>query len=132
MAARRAFPMLSCADLEASRRFYGELLGGRESYRFPEEGEPAFVALTLGDSEIGLGVLGDGDGAIHRRALRPATGHRIELCVYVDDVDATVAAMRSARVEVVVAPADMPWGERIAYVEDPDGNLVMLAVGAGS
>lgn len=40
--------------------------------------------------------------------------------------------MRAARVEVVVAPADMPWGERIAYVEDPDGNLVMLAADAGS
>jgi uncharacterized glyoxalase superfamily protein PhnB len=22
---------------------------------------------------------------------------------------------------------NLPWGERSAYVEDPDGNLVMLA-----
>jgi hypothetical protein len=23
--------------------------------------------------------------------------------------------------------ADMPWGERVAYVADPEGNLVTLA-----
>jgi lactoylglutathione lyase len=38
-------------------------------------------------------------------------------------VDATVAAAPT----VVLAPVDQPWGERIAYIEDPDGNLVMLA-----
>ena len=26
----------------------------------------------------------------------------------------------------MLEPADQPWGERIAYLEDPDGNLVML------
>ena len=45
--------------------------------------------------------------------------------MYVDDVDATVrprAPERADRGE----PADQPWGERIAYIADPDGNLVML------
>ncbi|WP_437577674.1 VOC family protein [Sorangium sp. So ce887] len=27
---------------------------------------------------------------------------------------------------IVLEPADRPWGERVAYVADPDGNLVML------
>ena len=60
---------------------------------------------------------------IHGRPQRPATGHRIELCLYVDDVDATVgggAATSSSSRD------DQPWGERIAYIADPDGNLVML------
>ena len=26
----------------------------------------------------------------------------------------------------MTAPADTPWGERVAWVADPDGNLVML------
>ena len=29
--------------------FYGELLGFAETYRFPAESEPAFVALALPD-----------------------------------------------------------------------------------
>ncbi|HEY8581446.1 MAG TPA: VOC family protein [Capillimicrobium sp.] len=131
MGARSLFPMLSCTDLDASLRFYGDGgLGGVEAYRFPPEGEPAFVTLKLGESELGLGPLGDGAGALHGRPMRPASGHRVELCVYVDDVDASVSALRARGAPVVLEPRDMPWGERVAYAEDPDGNLVMLAARA--
>jgi lactoylglutathione lyase len=123
MTARRLFPMLSAGDLGASIAFYRDLLGGSEAYRFPDD-DPVFVTLRLGDSEIGIGALTD--EPVHGRPQRPASGHRIELCVYVDDVDATVEAARAADAPVVLEPADQPWGERIAYVADPDGNLVML------
>jgi lactoylglutathione lyase len=29
-------------------------------------------------------------------------------------------------VPILVEPAGQAWGERVAYVTDPDGNLVML------
>lgn len=123
--AAKLFPMLSCADLGRSLAFYGDLLGGVEKYRFPEDGDPAFVALTIGESsEIGLG--GIATEPLHGRPQRPATGHRIELCVYVDDVDATYAQADAAGFATVTGPADMPWGERVAWITDPDGNLVML------
>jgi lactoylglutathione lyase len=121
----RLFPMLSTSDIARSLAFYAGLLGGAETYRFPDEGEPAFIALRMGDSELGLGQLGDAP-PLHSQQQRPASGHRIELCAYVDDVDATVERLRDAGVHIVLEPADQPWGERIAYVEDPDGNLVML------
>ncbi|MFY0532271.1 endo-1,3-alpha-glucanase family glycosylhydrolase [Nannocystis pusilla] len=117
--------MLSALDFERSLAFYAEQLGGRESYRFPPEGPPAFVALQFGASELGIGRI-DGSPALHGQALRPASGHRVELCVYVDDVDATVARLAEAGAPILLAPRDMPWGERVAYVADPDGNLVML------
>jgi lactoylglutathione lyase len=117
--------MLSCDDVERSLAFYGDLLGGVETYRFPEEGEPAFVALTIGEaSEIGLG--GIAAEPLHGRPQRPASGHRVELCVYVDDVDAVFARAREEGYEAVRDPTDMPWGERVAWIADPDSNLVML------
>jgi lactoylglutathione lyase len=123
--ASKLFPMLSCADLDRALAFYGGLLGGAETYRFPGEGEPAFIALTLGEgSEIGLG--GIAAEPLHGRPQRPASGHRIELCVYVEDVDATFATAAVAGFETITPPADMPWGERVAWLADPDGNLVML------
>ena len=123
--ASKLFPMLSCGDLERSLAFYGDLLGGVETYRFPEQGEPAFIALTIGESsEIGLG--GIAAEPLHGRPQRPASGHRVELCVYVDDVDGVFARARADGYEVVSDPADMPWGERVAWIADPDGNLVML------
>jgi len=72
-----------------------------------------------------------GGAPLHGQAQRPATGHRIELCVYVDDVDAAAEAARAAGAPVLLEPADQSWGERIAYVGDPDGNLVMLTAAAG-
>lgn len=113
------FPMLSAEDFEASLAFYRDLLGGVESYRFPED-DPVFVTLKFGESELGIGAM-RGE-PIHGLAQRPASGHRIELCLYVEDVDVTAASAPT----VVVEPRDMPWGERIAYLADPDGNLVML------
>ena len=121
--ARRLFPMLSVADLPASLRFYGDLLGGSIAYRFPED-EPVFVTLAIGDSEIGIGEVSE--SPVHGQPQRPASGHRIELCVYVEDVDDTVAEARAAGAPVRLEPVEQPWGERIAFVEDPDGNLVML------
>jgi lactoylglutathione lyase len=117
------FPMLSAADMAASVAFYRDLLGGVEAYRFPDD-EPVFVTLQLGDSEIGIG--GVSDAPLHGQPQRPASGHRFELCVYVDDVDEVVGAARAAGAPVLLEPADQPWGERVAYVADPDGNLVML------
>lgn len=123
--ASRLFPMLSCTDLDRSLDFYGDLLEGIETYRFPDGDDPAFVALQIGDSsEVGLGSLTENPP--HGRPQRPATGHRIELCVYVDDVDEVFALAGDRGVETVAEPADMPWGERVAWIADPDGNLVML------
>jgi lactoylglutathione lyase len=123
--ARQVFPMLSVADLDASLRLYRDLLGGEVTYTFPDADDPAFVTLRFGASEIGLGPLAA--APLHGRPQRPATGHRIELCVYVDDVDATAAAAAAAGIEVVTPPADQPWGERVCFLADPDGNLLMLA-----
>jgi lactoylglutathione lyase len=121
------FPMLSAADVAASVAFYRDLLGGTVQYRFPED-DPVFVTLRLGESEIGIGGLSD--APLHGQPQRPASGHRIELCVYVADVDGAVEAARAAGAPVVLEPVDQPWGERVAYIADPDGNLVMLAAAA--
>ncbi len=122
---RRLYPMLAVDDLQKSLAFYRDLLGGVETYRFPAEGEPGYVALRLGESALGLGLYTEGS-ALHGLPQKPASGHRMELCVYVDDVDAAVERLRAAGAPVHLEPSDQPWGERIAYVEDPDGNLLML------
>lgn len=121
MKASRLFPMLSVLSLPRSLAFYERGLGGTVAYRFPESGEPAFVALKFGETEVALGQMGG--PALHGQPLRPATGHRIELCVEVDDLDAAIASLAAP---VVLAPLEQPWGERVAYVSDPDGNLIML------
>jgi lactoylglutathione lyase len=37
-----------------------------------------------------------------------------------------VTAATAAGHPILLEPTDQPWGERVGYVADPDGNLVML------
>ncbi len=58
---------------------------------------------------------------------------RFEMFVYVDNVDETLARLRDGDVRVLKGPQDMFWGERVAWIADPDGNPVALATAtAGS
>jgi lactoylglutathione lyase len=123
-----AFPMLACHELEASLRFYRDLLGFEVTYRFPTDGDGLFYALQLGGAGLGLGSTRF--PPIHGRANDPRSGHVFELCVYTVDLDAAMTRLRDADVPVLVEPMQQPWGERIAYVTDPDDNPVMVATKA--
>jgi len=45
----------------------------------------------------------------------------------VPDCDAALVRLRGAGVEILHEAADQPWGERMARVSDPDGNVVIVA-----
>ena len=50
-----------------------------------------------------------------------------ELGFKVDDCDAAFAELVAAHAPPVVAPTTRPWGQRTAYIRDPDANLVEIA-----
>jgi lactoylglutathione lyase len=113
-----AFPILSTRDLSRLLGFYQGLLGFTETYRFPAEGEPQYLGLQLGAShQLGIGVDAD---------TPTSPEQRFDLCVYADDCDAAVAHLRAHGVKITSEPVDMPWGERAAHVEDPDGNRLVI------
>jgi lactoylglutathione lyase len=111
-------------DVAREVAFYEELLGFEKQYQFPPDGEAGYVSLRRDEADLGI-VHESSPQEMFGASL--GDGPRFELFVYVDDVDATVAAMRERRVPILRAPADMPWGERVAYVADPEGNPVSLA-----
>lgn len=128
MRASRVMPMLSVGDMRQSLAFYAGVLGGEKVYQFPPDGDAVFLTLAFGATELGIGLTSE--TPLHGRKQRPASGHRIELCINVENTDAAVDALRAIGARVVLEPVDQPWGERAAYVEDPDGNLVMLVAPA--
>lgn len=120
-----SFPILATRDLPRLVAFYRDVVGFTETYRFPAEGEPQYVGLRLGASSQ-LGIVGDGE------ATSGSPGQRLELCLYADDCDAAVARLRAAGAVITGEPQDMPWGERAAHAQDPDGNrLVILSHSRG-
>lgn len=120
---RKAFPVLYVADVRRAVGFY-TLLGYEPTYQFPLDGDPHYVGLERGESSLGLS---DANWPEAQLGITVGTAPRFELFVYVDDVEAEVERFRAAGHPVLQEPATMPWGERQAYLADPDGNPVALA-----
>ena len=112
------FPILTTRDLQAALGFYRDLLGFTVTYEFPgPDGQPAYAGLELGTSHLGIG---------RDPELTDPPSERFSLWLYVEDCDAEVERLRAAEVPIVAEPEDQPWGERVARVLDPDGNLVII------
>ncbi|MEU4427167.1 VOC family protein [Actinoplanes sp. NPDC024001] len=124
---RNASTILYVEDLKAALGFYRDMLGFAATYQFPPDGPPEFVALENG---ISLASVTDGQLGSHGQEVRLRTGRPFELCIYTDDVDRSITDLRERGVTVLVEPADQPWGERMAYVADPEGNPVMICAAA--
>jgi lactoylglutathione lyase len=120
----RVFPVVYVRDVSAALRFYRDLLGFEEQYRFPPNGDAVYVGLRHDGHDLGV-VHESSPQQLIGRSI--GEGPRFELFVYVEDVDASVDGLRGADVPVLRDPEDMPWGERLAFVSDPEGNPVTLA-----
>jgi lactoylglutathione lyase len=121
--ALRAFPVAYASDVEAVASFW-ERLGFRRHVQLPPEGKPGYVGLTRdGAGEL---AVTDEQWAADRYGLSPASGPRYEMYVYVEELEATLAGLVDAQVTILREAEDMPWGERVATVADPEGNPVAL------
>jgi catechol 2,3-dioxygenase-like lactoylglutathione lyase family enzyme len=118
---REPFPILHVSDVERSVAIYTEAFGFEVAFRWPEAGPLEFAFLKLGETGIGIG-----------RAEPPPlpdwpAGRDVgsfQLCIYADDASVAAERLRSLGMTQVTAPREMPWGEKLAFFEDPDGNLI--------
>jgi catechol-2,3-dioxygenase len=111
--------VLEVVDLEASERFYSDVLGLPVVERWPER--EAIWVMAGERTRIGLwrpqvGMFG-GRGGIHVH---------FAMHVPADRYDAAVAHVRGKGQEVVEHDFPGYGGSRAAYVDDPDGNVVEL------
>ena len=112
--------------MSASVDFYSEAFGFEVSYRWPPDGTPRFAALRLGPHSIAVARRGAPEELIGRAAASRNAPPRFELCIYADDTDAAAELLRGLGARELRPPEDMPWGERMAYFEDPDGNPIQI------
>jgi lactoylglutathione lyase len=118
-----SFPVIYATSVSRSVEFYRRL-GFESIYQFPPDGEPGYVGLARGETRLGVTTTAI---PMDMFGQEVGSGPRFELFTYVEDVDVTIEILRAAGHQVLREAADMPWGERIAYVADPDGNPVTLA-----
>jgi catechol 2,3-dioxygenase-like lactoylglutathione lyase family enzyme len=118
---REPFPILHVRDAERSARFYCDNFGFEQTFRWPEEGPLEFAFLQLG--ETGIGVASRAVPSLPDWPEDRETGS-FQLCIYTDDTDAAAERLAARGVKQVTAPRAMEWGEKLAFFEDPDGNLI--------
>jgi catechol 2,3-dioxygenase-like lactoylglutathione lyase family enzyme len=118
------YVVLIVADLDRAVAFYTEVLGLPLGHR-----SGPYAQLATGVTRVALYERDAMASTLGVDALRgpdpDAPG--FELGFKVDDVDAAYAQLIAAGAEPATPPTDRPWGQRTAYVRDPDGHLVELA-----
>ncbi|MEM7412686.1 MAG: VOC family protein [Myxococcota bacterium] len=117
------YVVLIVNDLDRSLAFYTGRLGLQLNHRVD-----AYAQLATGRTRIAL---------YQREAMAETLGRPLsapdpdapsfELGFKVEDVDAAYDELVEAGVPSVIEPTTRPWGQRTAYLRDPDGYLIELA-----
>jgi predicted enzyme related to lactoylglutathione lyase len=112
-------PVVSTPDLARLRTFYEKVLGATQSLRVPEEGPEFYIELRIGETALGL---------VQNDDTQIGNPVRIILSADVSDVDALLPTVEAAGGTAPGHPNNMPWGQRVAHVFDPDGNMLNLTM----
>ena len=51
------------------------------------------------------------------------TGGGVNIGFQVEDINKACKELKSKRVEIFEGPKTTPWGQKVAYFKDPDGNI---------
>jgi lactoylglutathione lyase len=110
-------------NLDRALLFYLDVLGLRLKHR-----SGPFAQLDTGTTRLALferHAMAETLGMTLEAPAESAPG--FELGFKVDDVDGAFVELVAAGAAAVTAPIDRAWGQRTAYVRDPDGHLIELA-----
>lgn len=120
-AALRATTMgcsLTCKDVEASIRWYRDVIGFALGQKFERDGKVVGASMTSGDVRI---ILNQDDGKLGWDRIK---GQGLYLQINVEspaDVDSAATRIKTAGGALLDEPADRPWGVRMFHFRDLDG-----------
>jgi lactoylglutathione lyase len=127
MAFKNMFFMVYTTNIERLVDFYSEAFGFEQKYRWPKDpSEPIeFMELVLDGRELWFALPNDPWHGLYPSAFGEPISHI--LCLRANDVDVEINRLRASGTPILYEPTDHPhYGERIAYVADPDGRPILL------
>lgn len=110
-------------DLDAAKRFYGEVFGLPVKFE-----DDASAVFDFGNTLINLLKTTEAHELIEPAAVASReAGSRLQFTIEVDDVDAMCAELAARGVQLLNGPMDRPWGIRTASFSDPGGHIWEIA-----
>jgi lactoylglutathione lyase len=115
--------ILIVEDLDRALHFYTGVLGLRLGHRSGD-----YAQLDTGVTRLALYTRNAMAKTLSMSLDPPAANAPgFEIGFKVADVDAAFTELVARGAPAVVPPTDRFWGQRTAYIRDPDGHLVELA-----
>ena len=127
LALRFGYTILYVEDVARSLDFYERALGLERRFLHESgeygELETGATALAFATHALAASNLpGVYDGVAENGGRPP-----FEVCFVTEDVESAYARAVQAGADAVTDPQTKPWGQDVAYVRDPDGNLIEIA-----
>jgi lactoylglutathione lyase len=124
---RFGYTIMYVEDVPRSLDFYERALGLERRFLHESgdygELETGATALAFATHGLAASNLPDVyDGATQNGGRPP-----FEVCFVTEDVEGAYERAVEAGADAVTEPKTKPWGQDVAYVRDPDGNLIELA-----
>lgn len=114
--------VLVVSDVGRSVRFWRDVVGAEHQHTSGD-----YAQFRVGEVRLGLFGAEAMAQTLGRPVAVPAAGAAgFEVGFLVDDVDEAFRDLVDGGAQPVTEPADRPWGQRTAYVADPDGYLIEL------
>ncbi|WP_405754983.1 VOC family protein [Streptomyces sp. NBC_01411] len=115
---------LLVSDFPAVYRFYRDVLGLKPQFE-AESGPYAKLSPDTGHAAIALQDRAQMADVLGRLGAEPK-GYRALVVLRVEDLDAVHTELTSRGAEFIRDPGPMGDRMRVAYLEDPEGNLIEL------
>lgn len=127
---------VTVSDLEEAVAFYRDVLGMDELDRIAFDDEAFSTFVDVEDADVDIAFLDAGGCAVELLEYADGAGNANEgvsndtvgashFCLAVDDIDRRYDDL-SDSVEFVSPPQTLENGAMVAYLYDPDGNVVEL------
>lgn len=110
-------------DIDKMLGFYTDTMGMDLAHHAGQ-----YAQLKTGRTRLGFYTRKAMSETLGRKLSKPDKGaYTFEIGFKVEDVDAVFKSLTDLGVKAAVEPSDRPWGQRTAYVYDPEENLIELA-----